>query len=345
MGFFVILEIAGGLALFLSGMDWMGEGLSSLIGGRIERLFHRLTDHSLKALAVGTAVTAVVQSSSAVTVMAVGLVDSGLMRLEQAVGVIMGANVGTTVTSWLLALAGIESDSFWPRLFQPMSLAMTAALAGMAAKVFLRGAKQKSLIKIGMGFAVLMIGMDTMKNGAAPLMEMPAFAGALVRFADPVSGLLAGTALTALIQSSSASVGLLQVLCLNGAFCYETVIPVILGQNIGTCATALLSCAGASIHAKRAALVHLYFNVIGAALFLVLFWGAKALGNFPVLQETATPMGIAAVHSLFNLSSTVCLAPFSRQLALLACMTLKERGERPPLRRRSQPLSPSREHL
>lgn len=345
MGFFVILEIVGGLALFLSGMDFMGEGLSSLMGGRIERLLNRLTDSPLKALFVGTAVTAIVQSSSAVTVMAVGLVDSGLMRLEQAAGVIMGANVGTTVTSWILALAGIKSESFLPRLFQPMSLAMAAALAGMAVKGVLRGVRQKSLAKILMGFSVLMIGMDMMKNGAAPLMDMPAFAGLLVRFSDPVPGLFAGTVLTALIQSSSASVGLLQALCLNGAVSYEAAVPVILGQNIGTCATAMLSCAGSSIHAKRAALVHLYFNMIGAALFLALFLGAKAMGATPFLRETATPMGIAAIHSLFNLASTVCLAPFTRQLAGLACMTLRERGERPSLRRAWPSRSELRERL
>lgn len=311
MDFFDFLTMAGGLALFLYGMNMLGEGLAKFSGGRFERVLERLTGNPFKAVLLGAGVTAVIQSSSATTVMVVGFVNSGIMSLRQAVGVIMGANVGTTVTSWILGLTGIDSASFLVRLCKPASFSPILAVTGVGLLLFSRRDRLKNVAVILVGFGILMFGMDTMSNAVKPLAQVPEFTGILTRFSNPVLGMLAGLLLTAIVQSSSASVGILQALCATGAVGYGAAVPIIMGQNIGTCVTALLSGAGASKNAKRAALVHLYFNVIGTILFMLGFYGVNAFWPLAFLEEAATPFGIAAVHSIFNLGATVCLLPFS----------------------------------
>ena len=321
MDFFDLLSMIGGLALFLYGMNLMGDGLAKASGGRMESILEKLTGNSVKAVLLGAGVTAVIQSSSATTVMVVGFVNSGIMRLEQAVGVIMGANVGTTITSWILSLTGIESSSFLVRLLKPTSFSPVLAIIGVAMLLFSKKEKRQSVASILIGFAVLMFGMDTMSAAVKPLAQEPAFTGILTAFSNPVLGMLAGVGLTAVIQSSSASVGILQALCLSGAVGYNTAIPIILGQNIGTCVTAMISGVGASRNARRAALVHLYFNIIGTVVFMGVFYLLDAAFQFPFMEKPADALGIAVVHSCFNVSATLLLLPFSRGLVKLACLT------------------------
>ena len=321
MDFFDLLSMIGGLALFLYGMNLMGDGLAKASGGRMESILEKLTGNSVKAVLLGAGVTAVIQSSSATTVMVVGFVNSGIMRLEQAVGVIMGANVGTTITSWILSLTGIESSSFLVRLLKPTSFSPVLAIIGVAMLLFSKKEKRQSVASILIGFAVLMFGMDTMSAAVKPLAQEPAFTGILTAFSNPVLGMLAGVVLTAGIQSSSASVGILQALCLSGAVGYNTAIPIILGQNIGTCVTAMISGVGASRNARRAALVHLYFNIIGTVVFMGVFYLLDAAFQFPFMEKPADALGIAVVHSCFNVSATLLLLPFSRGLVKLACLT------------------------
>ncbi|MCI9323001.1 MAG: Na/Pi cotransporter family protein [Lachnospiraceae bacterium] len=321
MDFFDLLSMIGGLALFLYGMNLMGDGLAKASGGRMESILEKLTGNSVKAVLLGAGVTAVIQSSSATTVMVVGFVNSGIMRLEQAVGVIMGANVGTTITSWILSLTGIESSSFLVRLLKPTSFSPVLAIIGVAMLLFSKKEKRQSVASILIGFAVLMFGMDTMSAAVKPLAQEPAFTGILTAFSNPVLGMLAGVVLTAVIQSSSASVGILQALCLSGAVGYNTAIPIILGQNIGTCVTAMISGVGASRNARRAALVHLYFNIIGTVVFMGVFYLLDAAFQFPFMEKPADALGIAVVHSCFNVSATLLLLPFSRGLVKLACLT------------------------
>ncbi len=323
MDFFDLLTMVGGLALFLYGMSLLGEGLSRMSGGRLERILEKLTNNSIKAVAVGAGVTAVIQSSSATTVMVVGFVNSGIMKLEQAVGIIMGANIGTTITSWILSLVGLESDNFFIRMLKPTSFSPLFAITGVGILMFSHRDKLKNAAAIFVGFAILMFGMDTMSNAVEPLAQVPEFTGILTRFSNPILGMLAGMVLTAVIQSSSASVGILQALCITGAVNYSAAIPIIMGQNIGTCVTAMISSIGASKNAKRAALVHLYFNIIGTALFMVGFYTFNAFWHFPYMNEPANAVGIAAIHSLFNVAATVCLLPFSKLLVKLACLTIK----------------------
>ncbi len=324
MSFFDFLTMVGGLALFLYGMNLLGEGLSKASGGRLERILEKLTSNPIKAVLVGAGVTAVIQSSSATTVMVVGFVNSGIMKLEQAVGIIMGANVGTTVTSWILGLTGIDSSSFLIQMLKPSSFSPILAIAGVAILMFSHKEKAKNIATILVGFAVLMFGMDTMSGAVEPLADVPEFTSILTRFSNPVLGMLAGLVLTAVIQSSSASVGILQALCMTGAVSYGTAIPIIMGQNIGTCVTAMISSIGAAKNAKRAALVHLYFNVIGTIVFMILFYSVNAVSPFAFLADAATPFGIAAVHSLFNIAATICLLPFSKGLVKLACLTIRD---------------------
>ncbi len=321
MDFFDLLSMIGGLALFLYGMNLMGDGLAKASGGRMESILEKLTGNPVKAVLLGAGVTAVIQSSSATTVMVVGFVNSGIMRLEQAVGVIMGANVGTTITSWILSLTGIESSSFLVRLLKPTSFSPVLAIIGVAMLLFSKKEKRQSVASILIGFAVLMFGMDTMSAAVKPLAQEPAFTGILTAFSNPVLGMLAGVVLTAVIQSSSASVGILQALCLSGAVGYNTAIPIILGQNIGTCVTAMISGVGASRNARRAALVHLYFNIIGTVVFMGVFYLLDAAFQFPFMEKPADALGIAVVHSCFNVSATLLLLPFSRGLVKLACLT------------------------
>ena len=277
MSVFDILTMIGGLALFLYGMEVMGNGLSKASGGRMERILEKMTDNIFKAVLLGAGVTAVIQSSSATTVMVVGFVNSGIMKLSQAVGVIMGANIGTTVTSWLLSLTGIQGDNFILTLMKPSSFSPILAVIGVGFLMFSKNEKKKDIGTIMIGFTVLMFGMETMSDAVKPLADVPEFANILLMFKNPLLGMLAGLVLTAVIQSSSASVGILQSLCVTGAVSYGAAIPIIMGQNIGTCVTALLSSIGASKNAKRTAFVHLYFNIIGTAIFMIIFYVLNAV--------------------------------------------------------------------
>ncbi len=327
MDFFGILTMIGGLAFFLYGMDVMGSGLSKASGGRLEMLLEKLTNSRWKAVLLGAGVTAVIQSSSATTVMVVGFVNAGIMKLSSAVGIIMGANVGTTVTSWILSLTGIESNNFWMRLLKPSSFAPALAALGAVFFLFSKKEKLKNAGMVFIGFAVLMSGMETMSGAVEPLAEIPEFTRILTAFSNPVLGVLAGLVLTAVIQSSSASVGILQALCATGAVSYGAAIPIIMGQNIGTCVTAMISGIGASRNAKRAALIHLYFNLIGTAVFMLVFYGANAAVGFDFMGDSANAAGIAVVHTAFNIFATAVLLPFSSWLERLACLTIREEEE------------------
>ena len=327
MDFFSILTLLGGLAMFLYGMQVMGDGLAKVSGGKLERILENLTSSPIKAVLLGAAVTAVIQSSSATTVMVVGFVNSGIMRLSQAVGVIMGANIGTTATSWILSLAGIESENFFIRLLKPTSFAPILALIGIVLLMFIKNQKKKDIGMIMIGFAVLMFGMESMSGAVKPLADVPEFTNIMTAFSNPLFGVLAGTILTAIIQSSSASVGILQALCMTGAVPYSVALPIIMGQNIGTCVTALLSAIGANKNAKRAAMVHLYFNLIGTAIFMAGFYAINAVIGFSFFSDAANPAGIATLHSVFNITATIILLPFSRVLEKLACLTIKDKKE------------------
>ena len=327
MDFFSILTMLGGLALFLYGMQVMGDGLAKISGGKLEKILENLTSSKLKAVLLGLGVTAVIQSSSATTVMVVGFVNSGIMKLTQAVGIIMGANIGTTVTAWILSLAGIESNNFFMSLLKPSSFAPILALIGIVLLMFTKNSRKKDIGAILVGFAVLMFGMDTMSAAVKPLADVPEFTNLLLAFSNPIAGVLAGTVLTAIIQSSSASVGILQALCVTGAVPYSAAFPIIMGQNIGTCVTALLSAIGANKNAKRAAMIHLYFNIIGTVVFLSVFYILNAAVQFPFMDSMATPAAIAVTHSVFNVTATLLLLPFSNLLVKLACMTIRDSSE------------------
>ena len=327
MSIFNVLTMLGGLAFFLFGMNCMEHGLSKLSGGRLEQMLEKLTSGRLRAVALGALVTALIQSSSATTVMVVGLVNSGIMRLTQAVGIIMGANIGTTITSWLLSLAGLKSDNFWIRMLKPSAFTPVLALIGVIFLMFSKREKKKDLGTIFLGFAVLMFGMETMSGAVKPLADVPEFAGILTMFSNPVLGLIAGAVLTAVIQSSSASVGILQTLCATGAVTVGSAVPIIMGQNIGTCVTAMLSSIGASRNGRRAALIHLYFNLVGTVLFMAIFYTANAVLRFEFLENRTDAAMIAVIHSTFNIAATLVLLPFSGLLERLAMLTVRGRGE------------------
>ena len=312
MDLFDVLTMVGGLALFLYGMSLLGDGLSKASGGRMEKILEKLTSNPIKAVLLGAGVTAVIQSSSATTVMVVGFVNSGIMKLSQAVGIIMGANIGTTVTSWILSLTGIESGNFFIQLLKPTSFSPIMAVIGVAIFMFSKSEKKKNVAMILVGFAILMFGMDTMSSAVKPLADVPEFTNILLMFSNPVLGVVAGAVLTAVIQSSSASIGILQALCVTGSVTYGAALPIIMGQNIGTCVTAMISGIGASKNARRAALVHLYFNIIGTVIFMVAFYVLNAAIGFAFLGDAANPAGIAVIHSIFNISATAVLLPFSK---------------------------------
>ena len=324
MDIFAILSLIGGLALFLYGMNVMGDGLTKVSGGKLEKILEKLTSNPIKAVLLGAGVTAVIQSSSATTVMVVGFVNSGIMKLSQAVGIIMGANVGTTITSWILSLSGIESSSFFIQMLKPTSFSPILAIIGLLLMMSSKNDKHKDVGSILLGFAVLMFGMNAMSSAVEPLKDVPQFTHLLTMFTNPILGMLAGLILTAIIQSSSASVGILQALCSTGAVSFGCAIPIIMGQNIGTCVTAIISSIGASKNAKRTALVHLYFNIIGTALFMIVFYSINAFVHFDFLGDAATPAGIAVVHSIFNIAATLVLLPFAKVLEKLAYMSIKE---------------------
>ncbi|MCI5874294.1 MAG: Na/Pi cotransporter family protein [Clostridiales bacterium] len=324
MDIFGILTLIGGLALFLYGMNVMGAGLEKMSGGKLERVLEKLTSSPIKAVLLGAGVTALIQSSSATTVMVVGFVNSGIMKLSQAIGIIMGANVGTTITAWLLSLTGIEGGSFFMQMLKPSSFAPILAMLGIVLIMGGKSEKKKDLGGILLGFTVLMTGMDMMSGAVKPLADVPEFTNILTMFDNPLLGVIAGALLTAVIQSSSASVGILQALSVTGAFTFNSVIPIVMGQNIGTCVTAMLSAVGANKGARRTAFVHLYFNLIGTILFLILYFGGNAIVGFAFADEVVGAAEIAMIHTIFNIFTTLALLPFTKTLEKLAYLTIPQ---------------------
>ena len=324
MSIFNVLNLVGGLALFLFGMNFMGDALEKRAGGTLQTVLSRITSNKWKGLLLGVAVTAVIQSSSATTVMVVGFVNSGIMVLRQAINVIMGANIGTTVTSWILSLTGIESDNIFVSLLKPSSFTPVLALIGIILFMFLKSSKSKDIGQILLGFAVLMFGMEAMSDAVAPLKDVPEFQNILLMFSNPVLGVIAGAVLTAIIQSSSASVGILQALSSTGQITFGSAIPIIMGQNIGTCVTALISSIGANKGAKRSAVVHLCFNIGGTIIWLSVFELLNLFVNFDFLNDQIGAMGIAVVHTIFNVLCTLTFLPFTKKLEKLACLIVRD---------------------
>lgn len=324
MNVFDLLTLIGGLSLFLFGMSLMGQALERRAGGQLRSLLEKLTAGKLAGLLTGLGVTAVIQSSSATTVMVVGFVNSGLMTLKQAINIIMGANIGTTVTAWFLSLAGIDSGNLFVKLLKPSSFTPVLALIGIIFYMFCKNAKRKDTGMILLGFATLMFGMETMSGAVSGLRDVPAFQQMFLVFKNPVLGVLAGAVLTAVIQSSSASVGILQALAVTGQVSYGAAIPIIMGQNIGTCVTAMLSSVGANKNAKRAALVHLSFNVIGTAVWLAVFCLLRSVFTPALLDEAASLVGIAVAHSVFNVLCTILMLPLSGFLERLVSILVPE---------------------
>ncbi|MBQ5521251.1 MAG: Na/Pi cotransporter family protein, partial [Oscillospiraceae bacterium] len=324
MDLFNVLNLIGGLSLFLFGMTLMGQALERRAGNRLKALLGRMTTNRFAGLLTGLGVTAIIQSSSATTVMVVGFVNSGLMTLKQSINVIMGANIGTTVTAWILSLAGIESSNFFIRLLKPSSFTPVLALAGIIFYMASKNSKRKDTGLILLGFATLMYGMETMSDAVSVLRNVPSFQQMFLAFTNPVLGVIAGAVLTAIIQSSSASVGILQALASTGAVSYGAAIPIIMGQNIGTCITAMLSSIGTTRNAKRAALVHFAFNLIGAAVWLTVFCLVKTILAPIFLTQAADLMGIAVVHSMFNILCTLLMLPFSQVLEQMVCRILPD---------------------
>ena len=324
MDLFDVLNLIGGLSLFLFGMTLMGQALERQAGNRLKALLERMTTNRFAGLLTGLGVTAIIQSSSATTVMVVGFVNSGLMTLKQSINVIMGANIGTTVTAWILSLAGIESSNFFIRLLKPSSFTPVLALAGIIFYMASKNSKRKDTGLILLGFATLMYGMETMSDAVSVLRSVPSFQQMFLAFTNPVLGVIAGAVLTAIIQSSSASVGILQALASTGAVSYGAAIPIIMGQNIGTCITAMLSSIGTTRNAKRAALVHFAFNLIGAAVWLTVFCLVKTILAPIFLTQAADLMGIAVFHSMFNVLCTLLMLPFSQVLEHMVCRILPD---------------------
>ncbi|MBE7029462.1 MAG: Na/Pi cotransporter family protein [Ruminococcaceae bacterium] len=319
MDFFDVLTLIGGLCLFLFGMSVMGDSLERRAGDKLNEIIGKLTTNKIAGFFTGMVVTALIQSSSATTVMAVGFVNSGLMNLKQAISIIMGANIGTTVTSWILSLGGIEGSNFIVQMFKPMSFTPILALIGIAFFMFGKTNKKKDTGTIFLGFAVLMFGMDIMSGAVAGLRDVPAFRELFVAFKNPILGVIAGAVLTAIIQSSSASVGILQALTVTGQISYGAAFPIIMGQNIGTCITAILSSFGTNRNAKRVALAHLSFNVIGTVVVLIGLYIVKGVFNPAILDVNATHFGIAIGHSIFNILCTIILLPMSSLLEKFVC--------------------------
>lgn len=324
MDIFDLLSLIGGLALFLFGMQVMGSALEKKASGQFKHVLSKITNNPLKGFALGLGITSIIQSSSATTVMVVGFVNSGIMTLHQAIYIIMGANVGTTVTAWILSLTGISGTSFLVQLLKPASFTPVLALIGIIFTMFLKSPRKKETGNILLGFAVLMSGMFAMASAVEGLKDVPAFVNLFTLFSNPLLGVLVGAVLTAIIQSSSASVGILQALSSTGVIPYASAIPIIMGQNIGTCVTAMLSSVGANKNAKRAAFVHLYFNIVGTLVLLTIFTLVRSIVDLPFIHEPASYLGIAVVHSTFNILCTMFLMPFARGLEKLAILTIKE---------------------
>lgn len=327
MNIFMILSLIGGLALFLYGMQMMGDGLKKASGGKLEMILEKLTSNKIMAVLLGAGVTAVIQSSSATTVMVVGFVNSDIMPLSRAVGVILGANVGTTVTAWILSLTEITGENLFLQLLKPSSFSPILAIVGVGMLMFSKKEKRRDAATIVLGFAILMFGMDMMSGAVEPLSEMEEFKNVLLMFANPVLGMLVGWGLTVIIQSSSASVGILQALSSSGAITNLTAIPLIMGANVGATTTALLSSIGASRNAKRAALVHFYFNIIKTVVFMVLFYSLNSIFHFAFANEPATAVGIAIIHSSFNIVAAIIMTPISSILEKMAYWTLPKTEE------------------
>ena len=321
---FKLVSLLGGLALFLFGMDVMGKSLERTAGGKLQTILAKMSSSVPKGFLLGLAVTAVIQSSSATTVMVVGFVNSGIMTLKQAVGVIMGSNVGTTVTAWILSLSGLEGDSFLVQVLKPSTLAPLLGTIGIILYMFMKSEKSKNIGTILLGFMALMTGMELMSGSMKFLKDEAWFAQLMVSFSNPIIGILVGAALTAIIQSSSASVGILQSMCSTGAVSFGCAIPVILGQNIGTCVTAMMGSIGANKNARRTAMVHLYFNIIGTLIFLVLFYGLGLFFPWKFLNEACNEMNIAVIHTAFNIAATAILLPMNGLLVKLATLSVPD---------------------
>lgn len=328
MDIFGILELIGGLALFLFGMSLMGTGLEKSAGNKLKGFLERLTSKKLNGFLMGLAVTAIIQSSSATTVMVVGFVNSGIMTLKQALHVIMGANVGTTVTAWLLSLAGIQGNNIFIQLLKPTSFTPILALIGIVFYMFLKNKKKNDIGLILLGFATLIYGMEAMSAAVKPLSQMEGFANLFLLFSNPILGVLVGAIVTGIIQTSSGSVGILQALSTTGQISIGATIPIIMGQNIGTCVTALISSVGTNKNARRAAIVHLYFNLVGTVFYLSLFAILNRVFSFAFVNQAANPFTIAIIHTIFNLACTALLLPFSELLEKLAYRTIPDDNEK-----------------
>ena len=330
MDLFGIISLCGGLAFFLFGMTFMSTGLEKMAGSRLEKALKTLTSNVFRGLGLGVSVTAIIQSSSAVTVMLVGLVNSGIMKLGQTVGVIMGTNIGTTVTAWLISTIGIESSNPFIKLLKPESFSPILALIGvLLIMLSKKGEKKADLGTILIGFAILMYGMKIMSESLKPLAEIPEFVNIFTMFSNPLLGVLAGAVFTGIIQSSSASVGILQALSMSGTITFGTAIPIIMGQNIGTCVTALLSSIGTNKNAKRVAIIHITFNIIGTILFLSLFYIFHSIINFAFINESVNALNIAIIHSIFNISTTIVLLPLNKLLEQIACLIIRDSKDQP----------------
>ena len=325
MDIFSVITLIGGLAFFLYGMHVMSSGLERMAGGKLEHALKRMTSNPLKSLALGAGITVAVQSSSAVTVMLVGLVNSGLMNIAQTPGVIMGSNIGTTLTAWLLSLVGLETDNVWLKLLKPENFSLIFAMVGAVLIMMSKKPRRRDIGSILVGFAVLMYGMKFMSSAVSPLADMPEFASLLTAFRNPLLGVLVGALFTGIIQSSAASVGILQALALTGNISYGMAIPIIMGQNIGTCVTALISSIGVKRNAKKVAAIHVSFNLIGTVFFLALFYGLDALAHFSFTDMPIGAFEIAVVHSIFNVATTVLLLPFSKQLVRIANLVIRDK--------------------
>ncbi|MBQ7146170.1 MAG: Na/Pi cotransporter family protein [Lachnospiraceae bacterium] len=318
MSVFSIFTLLGGLAFFIYGMNQMSRSLEMIAGEKMEQIINKLTGNRLIGLFLGCLITIAIQSSSAVTVMLVGLVNSGLMNLSNTVGVIMGSNIGTTITAWIMSLIGISSESFLIRMLKPESFAPLLAFIGIVLIMLSRLPKKREIGNSFVGFGILMYGMMLMSSSVSPLADSPAFTQLLTAFKNPLLGLLTGLLVTAVIQSSAASIGMLQALSMTGGITYGIAIPIIMGQNIGTCATAILSSIGVSRHAKRVAAIHLSFNLIGTAVFMLMFYGLHLFLDFTFMDSPVKPVDIALCHSIFNIATTVLLLPFSKLLVKIA---------------------------
>jgi len=331
MDIFSLFTLCGGLAFFLYGITIMSGGLEKIAGGRLEKILRQMTANPIKALIFGAGVTAAVQSSSAVTVMLVGLVNSGIMKLSQAIGVIMGSNIGTTITAWILSLSGIQSTNFFVRLLKPESFSPIMALIGIIMIMVAKSNKRKNVGTVLIGFAILMFGMEVMSDAMSPLAGMPEFQQTLLMFHNPIFGVFIGAIVTAIIQSSAASIGILQALSMVGGMTYGMAIPIVMGQNIGTCISAVLSClSGVNTAAKRVAAVHVVFNILGTAILLSGYWIAYSICKFSLHNADISPFGIAVVHSIFNIVATIILFPFVKvieKLAIISVPDKKVKGE------------------